>query len=319
MAERVEAAHAEADRHPAPARRGASQRAERADQQPVERRVPIALARSAAPRTRRSRPPAPARSRSSRSRSNGSRRCRSGRCGPARCARYRRRRARRACKSSSAPPNRERIRRAAFATPRILPKSREKKRHDPIALAERKADPITTAADLPERHAGRQPEAELAQRPLVLPPVAAAPARSSSRKTLIPKNASSSRRAAVPIRLSMRPALADEDPLLRVLLDEDGGPDVQACRAPPFRQLLDPDRHRVGHLLVREVKDLLADHLGHVERLGLVAGRVRRGRTADARAARRTISSSSRSQLVPSSGGDRDDLRERVPDAASAR
>ena len=44
----------------------------------------------------------------------------------------------------------------------------------------------------------------------------------------MPKNASSSRRAAVPDPLEHGAALADDDALLRLLLDEDGRPDVQA-------------------------------------------------------------------------------------------
>ena len=48
-------------------------------------------------------------------------------------------------------------------------------------------------------------------------------------------------------------------------------PNVEALRRCPLGQLLDAHRARVRDLLVGEVEDLLADHLGHAERLRLVA------------------------------------------------
>ncbi len=68
---------------------------------------------------------------------------------------------------------------------------------------------------------GGQPEAELAERPLVTAPVLShldprARERPGCRRTTRAR-----RRAAVPIRLSISAALADQDSLLRFLLDED--------------------------------------------------------------------------------------------------
>src|SRR5262245_44247664 len=74
--------------------------------------------------------------------------------------------------SSRLPPKRDRIRRAARATPRTRPKSREKN-VTTRSLSPSGKLPITTAADRPRPTSGHQPEAELAQRALVLPPVAA--------------------------------------------------------------------------------------------------------------------------------------------------
>ena len=94
----------------------------------------------------------------------------------------------------------------ARATPRTRPKSREKKLTT-RSLSPSGKLPMTTAAERPRPMPGGQPEAELAQRAVVLPPVVAHLHAELSRNTGIPKNASSSRRAALPIRLSMAPPL----------------------------------------------------------------------------------------------------------------
>src|SRR5712692_9487155 len=72
------------------------------------------------------------------------------------------------------------------------------------------------------------------------------------------------------------PALADHDALLRIVLDEDGGPDVQALRPLPLAQLLHADGTRIGNLLVGEAEDLLPDGLGDPEGLGLIRQRLPR-------------------------------------------
>src|SRR6266545_4857380 len=74
-------------------------------------------------------------------------------------------------KSSRLPPKRDRMRRAARATPRTRPRSREKK-VTMRSLSPRGKLPMTTAAERPRPMSGRQAEAELAQRALVFPPVA---------------------------------------------------------------------------------------------------------------------------------------------------
>src|SRR5712691_68048 len=105
--------------------------------------------------------------------------------------------------------------------------------------------------------------------------------------------------------------LADEDAFLRLLLDEDRGPDVEARGVLPLDELLDAHRHGVRHLLSREEEHLLADDLRDPEGLGLVAGRVlgEEGRVL------RQDPHDQRQQPVAVdalSGGDGDELAERM-------
>src|SRR5713101_6261711 len=71
-------------------------------------------------------------------------------------------------------------------------------------------------------------------------------------------------------------ALADDDALLRIVLDEDGGPDVQALRPLPLAQLLHADGAGIGNLLMGEAEDLLPDSLGDPEGLRLIRQRLPR-------------------------------------------
>src|SRR4029453_16229274 len=176
--------------------------------------------------------------------------------------------------SSSAPPKRDFNRRAARATPRTRPKSREKKLTT-RSLSPRGKLPITTAAERPRPMLGGQPEAELAQRAVVLPPVVSHlhPALEKHRDPE-ERFQLTAGRAAHPLEHGA--ALADHDALLRFVLHEDRRADVEALRPRPLLPLFHPDRRRVRHLLVREVEDLFADHLGHPERLGLIAGGIGR-------------------------------------------
>src|SRR5436190_2257744 len=143
------------------------------------------------------------------------------------------------------------------------------------SLSPRSKEPITTAADLPRAMSGGQQEPELAQRARVAPPV---PAHAHGEPQ-------EHRDAEEGLQLAPRlgadalehgAALADQNPLLRLLLDEDGGVDVQPLGPLVLDEVLDAHGHRVRHLLVREVEDLLAHDLRDVERLGLVARRVGR-------------------------------------------
>src|SRR5215208_5558858 len=73
-------------------------------------------------------------------------------------------------KSSRAPVKRERGRRDARATPRTLPKSREKN-VTTRSLSPSGKLPITTAGDLPSDISGRHAQPELHEGALVFPPV----------------------------------------------------------------------------------------------------------------------------------------------------
>src|SRR5262245_16676055 len=115
---------------------------------------------------------------------------------------------------------------------------------------------------------GREEKAELAQRRVVLPPVL------PDRHAQIEERLEAEEPLQVPTRRSPDraqhgPAGADHDPLLGLLLDENGGADVEPATALALHELFDPDRARVGHFLVRELEDLLPDALGNVEGLRL--------------------------------------------------
>src|SRR3990167_4374418 len=115
-------------------------------------------------------------------------------------------------------------------------------------------EPITIAAERPSPISGGQQDPDLAQRPRVTPPVPAHLDRERE-EHLDPEEPLelAPRRRADPLEHGA--ALADEDPLLRLLLAEDRGADVEALRARALGELLPPHRDRVGHLLAREVED----------------------------------------------------------------
>src|SRR3989449_4334359 len=123
------------------------------------------------------------------------------------------------------------------------------------SLSPRSKEPITTAADLPRAMSGGQQEPELAQRARVAPPV---PAHAHGEPQ-------EHRDAEEGLQLASRlgadalehgAALADQDPLLRLLLDEDGGVDIQPLGPLVLDEVLDAHGHRVRHLLVREVEEV---------------------------------------------------------------
>src|SRR5262245_63273077 len=106
------------------------------------------------------------------------------------------------------------MRRAALATPRILPCWREKN-VTTRSLSPRGNPPITTAAVLPRAMSGRQPEAELVQRAVVLAPrpphldpEAEEDVDAEERLQLLPRRH--------PDALERVAAASDEDPLLKV-------------------------------------------------------------------------------------------------------
>src|SRR3989442_15201378 len=97
------------------------------------------------------------------------------------------------------------------------------------SLSPRSKEPITTAADLPRAMSGGQQEPELAQRARVAPPVPAHPhgepqedRHAEEGLQLVPRLAADA--------LEHGAAPADEDPLLRLLLDEAGGAAVRPPR-----------------------------------------------------------------------------------------
>ena len=112
-----------------------------------------------------------------------------------------------------------------------LPKSRERRSR---ADRSRRAGtlPITTAAELSRGHqeVSRNPNSRSARSSLRQFRVAPAPGRLEEH--LMPKNDSSSRRAARADLLEHGAALADHDALLRLLLDEDRSPE---CTGAPAR------------------------------------------------------------------------------------
>src|SRR5262249_57663965 len=73
-------------------------------------------------------------------------------------------------------------------------------------------------------------------------------------------------------RLQHRPAPADEDALLALALDEDRG--LDAHERLPLLEAVDDDGGGIGDLLAGLAEDLLADHLGDEEALGLVGEEV---------------------------------------------
>src|SRR5687768_15123395 len=118
-------------------------------------------------------------------------------------------------KSCSEPPKRERIRREALATPRTLPYSREKN-VTTWSLSPRGKLPITIADDLPSAISGRQPEAELAER-LRIPPPVPSHVDGEPEKDLDSEESLQLPPRVRPDALQHGPALADEDALLGVL------------------------------------------------------------------------------------------------------
>ena len=92
----------------------------------------------------------------------------------------------------------------------------------------------------------------------------------------MPKKRSRSRRAAVPIRLSMAPPLPITMPFCESRSTKMLARMYSALRSLALGQLLDPHRAGIGHLLMGEPEDLLADGLGHPEGLRLVGERFAR-------------------------------------------
>src|SRR5437870_7884047 len=176
--------------------------------------------------------------------------------------------------SSSAPLNFDLIRRAARATPRILPCCREKN-VTTRSLSPSAKLPITTAVDLPSAISGGQAEAEFTEGPLVLAP-RTPHLHGEPQEHLNTEEGLQLAPGVRPDPLEHGAAAADQDALLGVPLDEDRRPDVEAFGPGPLRETLDAHRDRVRHFLVRQVEDLLAHDLGHVERLRLIAGGVGR-------------------------------------------
>src|SRR5512145_391829 len=134
--------------------------------------------------------------------------------------------------SSSAPPKRERMRRAARATPRTLPYSREKN-VTTRSLSPRAKLPMTTAGDLPRAMSGGEPESELAQRAIVLAP-GVTHLHGEPQKDLDAEEG-----LQIPARrradaLEHGASSTDENSLLGVPLDEDGGPDIETGRLSPL-------------------------------------------------------------------------------------
>src|SRR3990172_12881431 len=80
----------------------------------------------------------------------------------------------------------------------------------------------------------------------------------------------------LPDLLQHRPAPPDDDPLLRVPFDIDGRLDVGELSPFPRFYLLHLDGHRIRHLLVSQMKDLLSDQLGDNEPLRLVSQLIER-------------------------------------------
>ncbi len=90
----------------------------------------------------------------------------------------------------------------------------------------------------------------------------------SFRKIFVPSSFSASRRASVPICFQHAPALADQDALLRVAFHvDDSGIRVMSGL---FLHFLDDHRRGIRDLLLRKLKDLFPDKLGHNEPLRLV-------------------------------------------------
>src|SRR5947208_12695478 len=94
------------------------------------------------------------------------------------------------------------------------------------SLSPRSKEPITTAADLPSAMSGGQQESELAQRARVAPPVPAHAHREPQEHRDAEERLQLTARVGADA-LEHGAALADQDPLLRLLLDEDGVVDVQ--------------------------------------------------------------------------------------------
>src|SRR5688572_32515068 len=104
---------------------------------------------------------------------------------------------------------------------------------------------MTTAAEVPSPTSGGQPEAELAERALVLPPVV------PHLHVQLQEHLDAEEGLQLPAGLAAdalehAAALADENALLGILLHEDRGPNVQLLRSRALGQLLHPHRHRVG-------------------------------------------------------------------------
>src|SRR6185503_17118932 len=139
--------------------------------------------------------------------------------------------------SSRAPPKRDLSRRADFATPRMRPTSREKN-VTTRSLSPSGKLPITTAAEVPRPMSGGQPESEFLQRPAVLPPVVA------HLHVQLQEDLDAEERLELAAgggadALEHGAGLADQDPLLRVLLDEDRGLHVDNRWIALLGQLLD--------------------------------------------------------------------------------
>src|SRR5712692_7811420 len=105
------------------------------------------------------------------------------------------------------------------------------------------------------------------------------------------------------------PALADHDALLGIVLDEDGGPDVQAGGPLPLAELLHADGAGIGNFLVGEAEDLLPDGLGNPERLRLIRQRLPR-EIGGPRGQRRHEEIEQTVAVLPRLRGDGHDLRE---------
>src|SRR5215467_13924153 len=108
---------------------------------------------------------------------------------------------------------------------------------------------------------GRQQESELTQGFVVATPVPAHLHR-QVQVDLDPEESLEIPARRRPDSLEHRPALTDEDTLLRVLLDEDPRSDIEAFGVRALSDLVHAHCTCVRYLLVRQVKDLLANNLG---------------------------------------------------------
>ena len=146
---------------------------------------------------------------------------------------------------------------------------------EPIVLAEvpgLENDPLGSE----ERHptfSGGPLVTELAQHPVILPPVA------PHADAEIEEDADSEERLELPPRGLAHPlehcsALPDDDALLGRPLDEDLSANVEGGVRAPIGGLIHPDGAGIRHFLPHREEELFPDGLGDEERLGLIGHRV---------------------------------------------
>src|SRR5262245_24847100 len=180
-------------------------------------------------------------------------------------------------KSSSAPAKRERIRRAPRATAASRPCSRV------YSVTSRSCSPNSHVwSTIPSVRRSGTPGpsggslvAQLAERPVVLPPV---PPDADAE---VEEHPHAEKCLKLPTRgltdpLQHGSALADDDRLLGITLDENLSADIERRVGPTLDELLHPHGARVRHLLPHRQEELFPDRLGHEECLRLVGHRVRR-------------------------------------------